>query len=258
MQDFKFQAKRLIRSVLKQTHDKDFDALVLPELRASDNHLFLDVGANRGESIQSILMRRPDAKVVAFEPNSILMDKIGRLYKDDPRVSIQNIGLGSEEGVFDLFIPFYNNFMFDGLASFKERRARRWLENRLYGFNKNKLTIKKVSCEVKRLDDLNLAPFFIKIDAQGFEYDILRGGEKTLRTYKPILLIETPEKEELEFLGGLGYEPFIYDGSRLVKGASRDANVFFMPAQPSSGAMSAAQRAFKDAVTHDHDVRQNS
>lgn len=257
MQDFKFQAKRWISKALNQTHDKDFDALALADLRGSSNRLFLDIGANRGESIQSMLMRRPDASVIAFEPNPILMDKMLRVYKNDRRVVIHNFGLGSQEGEFDLFIPFYNNFMFDGLASFKERRARRWLENRLYGFDQKKLTIKKVRCQVKRLDDLNLRPFFIKIDAQGFEYDILRGAEETLKACKPILLIETPEKEELDFLAGLGYEPFTYNGSGLVEGTSTGANVFFMPKQGAagnSGPLSEAQAEFKNTATPSNDV----
>jgi len=241
MQDFKFDVKRWIRKALNQTHERDFDALALADLRGGDNRLFLDVGANRGESIEAILMRRPDANVVAFEPNGILMDKIMRLYKDDRRVVVHNVGLGNENGVFDLFVPFYNNFMFDGLASFKERYARSWLETRLYGFDKKRLTIKKVRCEVKRLDDFELRPFFIKIDAQGFEYDIILGAEKTLRACKPILLIETPEKDLLEFLISLDYEPFIYDGSRLVKGSLEALNVFFLPKGEGSDAMKATQ-----------------
>lgn len=39
-----------------------------PIYRKSSNKLFLDIGANRGEAIQSILLKRPDANVIAFEP----------------------------------------------------------------------------------------------------------------------------------------------------------------------------------------------
>ena len=226
MQDYKFRVRRGIRNLLNKTHEKDFEAL--SQLPFSANNLFLDIGSNRGEAIQSILMRRPDAKIIAFEPNSYLTEKVKGIYKNDPRVSVRNVGLGSADGSFELFIPFYNDFMFDGLASFKEERARGWLQGRLYGFNSKRLEIKKLVCQVKRLDDLDLAPYFIKIDVQGFEYDVLLGAKNTLIKNKPILLIETPAQDERDFLHSLGYETFIYKNSKFVPG-TEGLNVFFLP-----------------------------
>lgn len=72
LQDYRFQFQRRLRNLLNRTHEKDFEAL--SQLPHSSNNLFLDIGSNRGEAIQSILMRRPDAKIIAFEPNSYLLD----------------------------------------------------------------------------------------------------------------------------------------------------------------------------------------
>lgn len=163
---------------------------------------------------------------MAFESNSFLTEKVKKIYRNDPRVEVQNFGLGSTPGSFELFIPFYNRYMFDGLASFKERRARRWLENRLYGFRGEKLHVERMVCEVKRVDDLLLDPYFIKIDVQGFEYDVLLGAQNTLIASRPILLIETPDSRELEFLLSLGYKPYVYRHSRFHAGV-RGMNVFF-------------------------------
>lgn len=225
LQDYKFRVKRSVRQWVHQPHEDDFKALSY--FRCSSTNLFLDVGANRGEAIQSILMMRPDASVIAFEPNHYLTEKIRKVYKNDPRVEIRDFGLGSADGSFRLFVPFYNNFMFDGLASFKERRARNWLVNRMYGFNSKKLEVKKVVCQVKRLDDLDLAPCFIKIDVQGFEYEVLRGAANTLSKCKPVVLMETPAAEELDFLSSLGYEAFCHRKSRLYPGTAGQ-NVFFL------------------------------
>ena len=225
MQDYRFQAQRNLRSILNKTHEDDFEALsILPQ---TSNNLFLDIGANRGDAVHSILMRRPDAKVISFEPNSLLVEKIKNVYRNDLRVEVRNHGLGDKEGSFELYVPFYNNYMFDGLASFIERRAHRALINRLYGFNPEKLEVKKIVCTVKRLDSLNLEPYFIKIDVQGFEYEVLLGGEKTIRKFKPILLIETPDTKELSFLTSLNFDPFVFKKGKLIPGTT-GMNVFFI------------------------------
>ena len=226
LQDYRFKVQRNLRKVLNKTHEPDFE--IISRLPRRPNNLFLDIGANRGASIQSILMRRPDAKVIAFEPNSLLTTKINDLYKDDKRVVIHNCGLGSEPSVFDLYVPFYNNYMFDGLASFKEEEASHWLETRLYGYQDGKLCVKKIPCAVKRLDDFSLDPYFIKVDVQGFEYEVMMGGLKTLERSKPILLIETPDSRQVEFLSTTGYTAFVCRDGKLYHGTN-GVNVYFIP-----------------------------
>ncbi|MEX1240899.1 MAG: FkbM family methyltransferase [Cyclobacteriaceae bacterium] len=226
LQDYRFSFERTMRRILNKTHEKDFEALHL--LPKSENKLFLDIGANRGAATQSILMRVPDAKVIAFEPNPFLTEKLLKLYSADNRVTVQTCGLGSETDTIKLFIPFYNNYMFDGLASFKEENARDWLENRLYGFRKEKLEVKGVISPVKPLDDFNVRPYFIKMDVQGFEYEVLLGAKKTLTESKPIILIETPDDNVIEFLSSLHYKFCIFREGQLVEGKD-SANVFFIP-----------------------------
>lgn len=44
--------------------------------------------------------------------------------------------------------------------------------------------------DVKTLDSFNLSPDFIKIDTEGFEFFILQGGENTVKTHKPTIIVE--------------------------------------------------------------------
>lgn len=47
------------------------------------------------------------------------------------------------------------------------------------------------SIPMYRLDTLNLAPFdYIKIDCEGYEYNILVGAEQTIKHYKPVVVVE--------------------------------------------------------------------
>lgn len=226
LQDVKFDVQRSFRSITDQTHEKEFELVNV--FSNPVNNVFLDIGANRGDATQSILMRQPGAKVYAFEPNGYLSDKLKRLYSKDERVTIFNCGLGNESANFDLYVPFYNNYMFDGLASFKEQNARDWLRNRLYGYKETNLDVKKIKCEVKRLDDFDLKPCFIKMDVQGFEYEVLLGGIDTIRNSRPVILMESPQHKELDLLHSLEYQPFIMRGDKLISG-TKNYNVFFIP-----------------------------
>jgi len=48
----------------------------------------------------------------------------------------------------------------------------------------------QVEVQVVPLDELDLAPDFIKIDVEGMEIDVLLGAQKTLSKYRPTLLLE--------------------------------------------------------------------
>ena len=52
-------------------------------------------------------------------------------------------------------------------------------------------------------------PSLIKVDVEGHELQVLRGGQECLQNHKPVLIVESfpPKQEEvLCFLSALGYE----------------------------------------------------
>lgn len=52
------------------------------------------------------------------------------------------------------------------------------------------------------IDSLNLnACDFVKIDVEGFEYQVLLGGQNTLRKFKPVVIMETDKKFALRRYG---------------------------------------------------------
>jgi len=53
--------------------------------------------------------------------------------------------------------------------------------------------------DVKTLDSFCLAPDFIKIDTEGFEYFILLGGEDTVRTHRPTIVVEQKPNKAKNF-----------------------------------------------------------
>ena len=53
------------------------------------------------------------------------------------------------------------------------------------------------SIDIKRLDDLDLPKFgLLKIDCEGHELEVIKGGEQTILKYNPIIVVEQhPESE---------------------------------------------------------------
>ena len=44
--------------------------------------------------------------------------------------------------------------------------------------------------QICKLDSLNLCPNFIKIDVQGFEFDVLLGAVNTISKHRPVMIVE--------------------------------------------------------------------
>lgn len=212
----------------KKPVEEDFNAMNL--FRPQPDEVFLDIGANRGNTILSMLSFPGfENEIIGFEPNPLVYQKIKtNKFLQHDRVSVLNYGLGSKDETLTLYIPFYKKWMFDGLASFSFQEAHDWLVSRLWNFKEEKLKVEQIKCEVKKLDDFKTNPYFIKIDVQGFELQVLKGGVETITAHRPILLIEAADKEIENYLQELGYAPFKYENSRFIPGYG-GLNTFFIP-----------------------------
>jgi FkbM family methyltransferase len=227
--------------VTRTPHDRDFAALKLLPVAADE--LILDIGANHGQSIASIRLFRPDCQLIAFEPNPVLAGKLSRHAKGDPNLEIRAFGLGAEIGSFRLFIPSYNGWVYDGLASFDRDEAANWIsQDTIYAYRPKLLRVEECVCEVRTLDAQKLSPGFIKIDVQGLEYDVLKGGLETLKRSSPILMVEQfgTDKRLTDLVSSLGYVPYSFDGSRLRTEPSRTSNTFLVPTARKISALAVA------------------
>ena len=116
-------------------------------------------------------------------------------------------GLSDEDGEFELFVPVYNGKVMSGLASLDYDKAHDWLNaDRVFGFDPERLVIEQHRVRVRRLDDLGLAPDLIKMDVQGLEEKVIRGGLRTIAEHRPVLMVEALTKSCDALLRGHGYE----------------------------------------------------
>jgi FkbM family methyltransferase len=209
-----------MRRTFAVSHETDFKALRY--LAPSRGKCFVDVGANQGQSIESILLARPGENIVSFEPNPPLAENLARRYKKRENVRVVGKGLSDSPGTFTLFVPCYKGFVYDGAASLNRKAAASFInEKTVFRFDQTKLTISEVQCTVETLDAQNLSPAFIKLDVEGHEYNVLNGGRATLRQWAPVLLIESfrSDPRTVQLTKELRYQEYYFDGKALRKGS---------------------------------------
>jgi FkbM family methyltransferase len=185
-------------------HEPEFR--ILKKVLVSDRPVVVDIGANRGQSILSIMRMFPKARVVSFEPNVGNEEMLRHIAsKFVGQISVQMCALSDHDGSLPLFWPVYNGQAVTTLASLEPDHAREWLQQNMPVFDPKKLLMKSLDVPVRQLDDLGLTPDVIKIDAEGAEGSVVRGSLDTIRSCKPVILLESFEAETEQQLKASGY-----------------------------------------------------
>lgn len=158
---------------------------------------FVDVGANIGLMSIFVASRFPEAVIHAFEAHPETMDILKQ------NLSINQLSwvypnafaLGNEEGEFMIYTDHGKN---RGGASL---------------ISPDVLT-EGFEIPVRRLDNLNLNKIeMIKLDVEGYELEVLKGAEQTIRRDHPVLIVEVSagrvnkrslSHEIFDFIQGVG------------------------------------------------------
>ncbi|MFW6412965.1 MAG: FkbM family methyltransferase [Oceanicaulis sp.] len=224
--DAKAAAQRFVRRVLRAPFERDFR--ILERWSPEPGEVFVDVGANRGQSVDAIRLYHPDALIHAFEPNPRLANALASLFADDPALAVYRCGLAAREESRRLYVPVYRGFVYDGLASFDADECRSWLnDSTVAAFDPSRLEISSFEARAFPLDQLALPVGFLKLDVQGFERAVLEGGRRTLETARPLVLMENNRAGDDFLCGELGWTRAAFDGRRLRPGRPGDLNTLY-------------------------------
>ena len=214
------EVERRLRST--QPHEEDFRFFA--HLDGRDG-LFVDIGANWGQSAISFRLFNKTFRIISFEPNAKLepaLDLIKRRFGDTFEYRMH--GLGERDEVRALHVPKTKgaNLSPSGsLApgefqkSYVVERLKK--ESRADGGN---FAFYELQVDIRKFDDLGIRPDVVKIDVEGWECEVLRGMADTIGRYRPLLMIELNNVERvMPMLDQLGYVAFAYDpaSDRLIR-----------------------------------------
>lgn len=150
------------------------------------NGLCLDIGANFGVMGQAL--ESAGFEVVSFEPQPDVFN----ILKKNVVGSCYNVGLGDVAGTFSMPKILYGakaNYGGMGIGTRSD--------------------LGTINVSVITLDSLELDVGFMKIDVEGFEERVLRGGVETIKRCRPIMYIEDDRIERRDslrkYITSLGY-----------------------------------------------------
>ena len=159
--------------------------------------ILFDVGAHKGESINLFLSNMSVRKIISFEPspiNFLQLENIREHYLkkfNKTEILIENIGLGSENKEIN-----FKQFEESSSSTMKEINEEssyfKKKFNLLNFFTKEKKIYKNLKVKIKTLEDyMNLNNIdkisFLKIDTEGYEYEILKGLKKKIQLVDMIM-----------------------------------------------------------------------
>ena len=208
--------RRLERSI----RNKDENEIELLERFIKPGTDSIDVGVYRG--VYSYEMSKYSKNVHSFEPNPIIFEYINKnLKKIINNIFLYNYALSNKNQVIDLKVPIRNEkYNRENFEEFYELgRATIHQENTFKMYEKFQITSKKI-------DEFNFKNniSFIKIDVEGHELEVIKGGEEIISKNKPILLVEIEERysqnkvsDTINYINKLGYISHYYDNKILKK-----------------------------------------
>jgi FkbM family methyltransferase len=163
--------------------------------------IVLDIGANIGT--HTLWFAQNSKLVIAFEPQR---DVFQMLCANMALNSIQNadckqLGVGSTREIIEVaFIDPETENNFGGLSLKDHSIEKVREETGIRDLDGEKIAI----C---RIDDIGLQKCdFIKIDVEGMEPEVLKGGRKTILELRPYIYIEVDREKNWDFINDLLFE----------------------------------------------------
>jgi len=199
--------------------------------------IFLDVGANCGQSAVSFRNANQTFKILSIEPhplNARLLEHVKRsLLTDFDYISA---GVSDNVGELNLYTP-----VLDGIYVTPHSAMDRNLFDRpeikqllIQLSNNGKIEIHSSSIKTITIDSLMIQPDIIKIDTENHEFEVIKGARETILRSRPIFQVEKGSSDIFRFFSELEYTSFYYwkETNVLKREENSSAptpNVFFIP-----------------------------
>ncbi len=224
----------LFKAVFKQHHKP-----LIPLFRRliPEDGVVLDVGAHAGQYAKIFSRLAPRGRVYAFEPGSYARSilRVARALNRCGNVAVLPFGLGAREGTEILTLPVKRPGSYGfGLAHFGP-------ETRFETVEREAVAIATIDRMVELLGLSRLD--FIKADIVGWELQMVRGGRRAIRRFRPALLLELNAQAlaragddlatAFAVIAELGYRPFVRDETGALKPVAepRNGDIWWLPAE---------------------------
>lgn len=201
--------------------------LLLCERYIKEDSIVLDIGANIGLHSLSFAQMAPYGRVIAFEPSLPTFELLVMNVTGKSNVLPINMAISDSVGILDFFQASDNAY--SSLVNTKR---------------KDIVKVSKVECTKtdEIVEKLKLPRVdFIKIDVEGLEFNVLKGMEKVIKKYHPVIFCEIYQGKAsnlepdatVRYLIDKKYNAYVMRDGRLdeyKKHEDRFYNYLFLPA----------------------------
>lgn len=147
-------------------------------LRALRPDLVVDVGANRGQFSLDVLRTLPDVRVLAFEPLVPEADVYRSILGSRQNYQLHEVALGAEAG----FVEFHVSAARDSSSLLPIGRRQSELFPGTAEVDTERVTVRTLDDYIEDIERSSRA--LLKLDVQGGELEVLRGGLKALGCFR--------------------------------------------------------------------------
>ncbi|CAN0570752.1 unnamed protein product [Ectocarpus sp. 12 AP-2014] len=169
-------------------HDKSYFAI--RHFGGDQQSLLLDIGGNDGISALSFRKLNKNIQILSLEPNTVHRDALSALKRRDPLFDFKLVGAGESSGILNLYSPRYRGVNLHTFASSDPDQVREAVAKSFGESVSKALEVEEVSAPIVTVDELDVAPRIIKVDVEGFDYQVLCGAERTITVHRPYLIVE--------------------------------------------------------------------
>lgn len=182
-----------------------------------------DVGANAGEYTYVFEKLAGAAYVHSFEPIPKLFTELRRLF---PKVNLHKIALSDKEEITQFKIPIIDGSKFETRGKLDiDYLEPGEVSSELIEVECKTLDLFVTQNNIERLD-------FIKIDVEGHELKVLKGADKCIKQFRPIMLVEIEQRHHpfainkiFDHIKSLGYQIQFYDLNSLQLKSISEVNI---------------------------------
>lgn len=154
-----------------EVHPRREELRFLPRLNINT---VLDIGANEGQYAKRLRRLLPVAKIYSFEPLPGVFRKLAELNAYDPNFEAVNVGMSDEPGEVDFEVNDFSPS--SSLLSITKKATEAFPETAHTSKIRVTLTTLDSWAEQRTLKE----PLLIKMDVQGLEDRVIRGGLATI------------------------------------------------------------------------------
>lgn len=205
-----FSIKRKLRKILRHSEMQ----ISLKDIASREDELeFIDIGANRGDFIDLALSLPVTSFITGFEPIPTLNSALQKKYQRKPNVTIRSEAISSKDEVRSFNI----NISRPELSSFEKLTPSG--QESYKASNIEMLQVESITLD-SFLKNRPMIPFFLKVDAQGHDYDILNSLSWGAVSRIKYILCEVPINPIYEnscswfdyfsLIYSLGFEPLAF------------------------------------------------